>query len=393
MPDYSTDPTAAKDSELRRENESARIRERALGLVEPAPAAVTSAHTPDSAPARRLSQAEQDKDICDELLRNVGAQNHGVPLPPGQVANSQDIVNVHHATERNPPRRPYPNELFLVPDRDVDHGGRKAKPKKHNLYGQAGYDILERYVRTIAQGTARAVSAHIETGTIDEHSGVDVPPEDGEVSEAESEGAKLMAPEPPEMKVMGRYHALLTYAAEFVRAGKASSLEGREVENYVMMLVEDINGELTRNCTVTAAFENVSHRRHEVVVRGARRVNRGSGTSGRVKDRRRDHSSDGDDDSSSSGSSSEEERRPRKRRRSTGGSDKKKTRPAKRSKSGDKRKRKGSSDAPPFGLCFDWAQKQVGDGDGCPKSSSKCKYRHKFEKESEKKWARKKWGK
>lgn len=46
----------------------------------------------------------------------------------------------------------------------------------------------------------------------------------------------------------------------------------------------------------------------------------------------------------------------------------------------------------PDGLCFKWARRQVDkDKEGCDKQAKDCKFKHKFESDKARKWAKEKF--
>ena len=168
------------------------------------------------------------------------------------------------------------------------------------------------------------------------------------------------------VRIMLLYVCILPFLTEVRAAAEAAELDRYSMKAFVNRLIDEIDSLIfEQGTTMTYALEHVLARRFELDY-----ARSSHGRSGGTRRPLRSPSTPSSDGSTS--------RKPKVKRAR---------------KSGGNAGRGASSGKDSKQLCFAWAQGQVDkSASGCSCSASKCKFRHKFANEAEKKKSEKRWG-
>ena len=373
----------------------------------------TSTQPPDSAPLGRPNAREEGAATVDRLQGIVCEQRQGHPIRGDEVSSSADVLAAYDALTRTPARSAPLNSLELRTrsESSCDDGTRHAKNKDHkHERGKSTFregEYFTRWCCSHAEGGAVAVPDGVVANEIDRGSGVRL----GEEGDGEEETI-----------LMSRYQSVRECCAQLLACSNLYALNRYEMSAYVNLIVAYVDEELRSPRasssgerglpTFTEALSSAARSRVRLAedaraeagrrsssTRSSRPAARSTTVSSpRRSPRRRSPSS-----SSSSGSplrrrvarkrSPSPDRRRTGSRKDTGRDRRTSDRDPKRNKAA-RTKAKDDKDDAPVGLCFAWAKHQITKDrdDKCSKSSGACRWAHEFRKDSERRWAKRRYG-
>jgi hypothetical protein len=391
-------------------NESELMRDIQTRLTRVVP---TSAQPPDSAPLGRPNAREEGAATVDRLQGIVCEQRQGHPIRSDEVSSSADVLAAYDALTRTPARSAPLNSLELRTrwESSCDDGTRHAKNKDHkHERGKSAFcegEYFTRWCCSHAEGGAVAAPDGVIANEIDRGSGVQL----GE--EGDGDGETIL---------MSRYQSVRECCAQLLACSNLYALNRHEMSSYVNLIVAYVDEELRSPRasssgerglpTFTEALSSAARSRVRLAEdaraeagrrSSSSRSSRPAARSTRASSPRRSPRRRSPSSSSSSGSpvrrrtarkrSPSPDRRRAGSRKDTGRDRRTGDRDAKRPKAA-RTKAKDDKDDAPVGLCFAWAKHQITKDrdDKCSKSSGACRWAHEFRKDSERRWAKRRYG-
>ena len=354
---------------VRREPESARIREDAAlreraALYPPPPGAAPGAAPAVAPPEERLTEKEKDLRTLEELWACISAQANGHAPPSSTVPAGGDVLVAHTMLHMTPPRLAKSSDLALG-DHKHDRGVGSARHKQsksfaHSTGGTADGEmaILEEMMEVFAYAGATPAGPYYKLTELDERSGV--------LPSAGADGGGDDSGDESHVPLIACRALVRELVSEARAATRSARLDGSEAKKYRKLLLAETGDEMMRNrLTLTSAFKEALSRRFESIISGR---SHGRPRGGRHDDSDSDSVSDSDSDSSSDAGT--------KRRRGKDGGAQKKKKKAKTGGGGGG----GGGGGSGRDLCRRWAAHEVDSKNRkCP-DGSKCKYRHAFRK-------------